>query len=148
MPSGRVPEPFWDKVKIGEENDCWPWERNMNPQGYGTLRIQGKMKRAHRVAYELSRGPIPDGMVVCHTCDNPSCVNPHHLFLGSQRDNVQDMANKGRHPAAKLGELQVVAIRKLYASGERNQSDLANMFGVTKQQISLIINRKNWTRIP
>lgn len=158
MAKGRVPEPFWDRATIGSNDECWPWKRNTNPQGYGTLKAQGKMQRAHRLAYELSRGPIPEGMVVCHTCDNPSCVNPHHLFLGSQRDNVRDMMSKGRQSdtaksgesnlSAKLTAPQVVAIRELYASKEHSQSDLATMFGVTRQQISLIVNRKNWTHIP
>lgn len=89
---------FWDKVKIAGPNDCWEWQAGKDKNGYGSFRIgKGSMKRAPRVAWELKNGPIPNGMVVCHVCDYPACVNPGHLFLGTHGDNMRDMRKKGRH---------------------------------------------------
>ena len=86
---------FWDKVdKTGE---CWIWTAYTKTDGYGQFKFDGKMRGAHRMAWLLTNGEIPDGMLVCHTCDNPSCVNPNHLFLGTNQDNADDKMNKGRH---------------------------------------------------
>jgi len=85
-------ERFWCGVKRGEPDECWPWTRSLSPKGYG--RVRGR--NAHRVAYELTYGPIPPGMFVCHTCDNPPCCNPAHLFLGTYLDNIADMVAKKR----------------------------------------------------
>jgi hypothetical protein len=89
---------FWTAVdQSGGSDACWPWQRHRNPEGYGVTKLAG-FRRAHRLAWCLTNGPIPDGMLVCHTCDNPPCCNPAHLFLGTESDNRQDMLAKGRGP--------------------------------------------------
>lgn len=85
---------FWDKVYI--DNSCWEWIASKNPDGYGNFYYNKRIDRAHRVSYILEHGPIPKGMLVCHNCDNPGCVNPSHLFLGSQKDNMSDCSKKRR----------------------------------------------------
>ncbi len=87
-------ERFDAKVVKGEK--CWIWMAHKNNKGYGVIHFNGKVTLAHRIAYTHSNGVIPDGMKICHTCDNPPCVNPQHLFLGTQMDNLRDMAKKGR----------------------------------------------------
>ena len=82
-------------INVDKGSGCWLWLLS-KAFGYGNFKVNGKTKRAHRVAWEEFNGPIPEGMNVCHTCDNPSCVNPEHLFLGTQYDNLQDMKQKGR----------------------------------------------------
>lgn len=93
-----IQDRFWTKVNILGLNDCWEWIASKNHQGYGTVRVGFKIKKTHRVAWELINGPIKSEEIkVCHSCDNPSCVNPNHLFLGTQLDNVHDTILKNRH---------------------------------------------------
>jgi hypothetical protein len=106
----------------------------------------GGLKRAHCVAHELFVGPIPNRTIVRHTCDNPPCVNPHHLILGTKKQNTGDMMDRGRCGTAKLTESDVRTIRKLYASGKR-QVSLAATYDVSRNTISLIVRRKTWKHI-
>lgn len=141
--------------------ECWEWLGSHNANGYG---VYGKPKRmAHRLSWEFYNGPIPSAMSVCHKCDNPPCVNPEHLFLGTQADNLRDMDSKGRrvspdnkgvnNPRAKLTQEQVQEIRKLYWTGRYkpkqkaapyDSKKLASMFGVARSTIRLVTCGRNW----
>lgn len=141
---------------IPEPNSgCWLWmnatqSRAKPSHGYGAIRISGKTVRAHRVSYEAHKGEIPDGMCVLHRCDNPSCVNPDHLFLGTMADNNNDRDNKGRtktnprhgeeHGMVKLTPEQVLEIRQ----SPLKQRDTAKQYGVHQAQVHRIKSRKSW----
>ena len=126
-------------------SDCWEWSRSRNPDGYGRIRDD----RAHRVAYRAFVGEIPEGMCVCHHCDNPSCCNPDHLFLGSHRENMADRDRKMRlprgegHHLAKLTEDQIRAIRK----DPRSQVEIGNDYGVAQSVVWKIRNRVTWRHV-
>lgn len=147
-------ERFWGKVQ--KTSDCWEWTGNKTRKGYGLFSTLPKPERgircAHVVSYELAGGLIPDGMLVCHHCDNPRCVRPEHLFLGTPADNSRDMVNKGRsakgsrHSQAKLDESKVQEIRRLRGTG-MHQKVIAEKFGVARTLVSRIVNRRIWTHI-
>jgi hypothetical protein len=155
---GSIEQRFWKKVdQTSNPDGCWLWTGWHDAAGYGEMSIPGtgRNTKAHRVAYLLTKGPIPDGLLVLHRCDNPPCVRPGHLFLGTQGDNARDREAKGRgrQPRgertgrAKLDATRVSAIRARYASGTASQPQLAREYGVSTSLISLIVRREAWRHI-
>lgn len=168
-------ERAWEKVD--KSGDCWEWTGQLNVYGYGVIKWDGKSRRASRIIYALTYGPIPDGLFVCHKCDNPRCVRPDHLFLGDHKDNAADMVQKGRaltgdksprrryperyqphhsprptirgegHPVARLTNAAVVEIRRRYASGDHAVTAMAQEFGVQRSAIYAVLRGKTWKHI-
>lgn len=160
---------FWRRVD--KSADCWVWTGCVDNRGYGQISTgkTGKHIKTHRLAWELENGSIPEGLCVCHKCDNPPCVRPDHLFLGSKADNNRDMKRKGRqafgdrapsrrnperyprgtgHHYAKLNESIVRDIRSRYRQGQATEFALAHEYGVSVGCVSGIVNRKSWKHIP
>lgn len=146
-----IRQTFRDRV-IQKTNGCWDWNGTpMQIWGYGRIKINGRPHKAHRLSYQLFVGDIPDGMLVCHKCDRPICVNPDHLFLGTDLDNQRDCCRKGRHarregekhPLAKLSEKDVIFIR---GSAESN-TQLAIRFKVAKNTIRAARLRATWGHV-
>lgn len=167
---------FWKKVS--KTKGCWLWTGHTIRGGYGVMRYtsSNRATTAHRISYEIHVGPIPDGMFVLHRCDVPACVNPAHLFLGTQFDNMRDMVAKGRHysrthpetmargrrngrytkpestlrgdqhPAAKLTSALVLEARAAHAAGE-STAEIAGRLGFKFRTIQAAIRRENWTHI-
>jgi hypothetical protein len=146
---------FWDKVdKSGE---CWIWKGTKFRTGYGMFRFEGKVGSSHRASWKLSHGDIMEGMCVLHTCDNKLCVNPQHLWLGSQQDNIDDMWRKGRwktggrsncikgmmHYKAKITDQQVKEIRV----DLRVQRLIAKTYGISRSLVSHIKTKRTWAHI-
>lgn len=126
---------FWSKVDRRSETECWPWTAGATRGGYGAFNIGGKIMRAPRVAYELTYGPIPDDLIIRHSCDNPTCVNPRHLETGTHAQNSSDKVKRGRSSRSiKLTDSQVHDIR----SDGRTHNEIAAAFGVSKGLVSLI----------
>lgn len=133
---------------------CWVWKGTLSKSGYGVVGWMRRLYRAHRLAFEVAVGPIPQGLEVCHRCDNRACVNPDHLFLGSHAENMADMSRKGRgskllgerHPQAQLTESQVREIRRRYAAGAHRQ-ELADDFGVSLDCMKAVIYRRTWKHV-
>ncbi len=143
---------FWSKVdRSGGLDACWPWMGHRIYSGYGQFKLHPYHPVvASRFAYEIKIGPIPVGFFVCHKCDNPPCCNPAHLFLGTQQDNMDDMAIKGRRAInsnASLTKEMVIEIRSKYRPRKYTQMKLAEEFGIDQSTVSLIINRKTWPDI-
>lgn len=157
---------FWDKVSIGAE--CWTRDGGTNDRGYGVFYLAGGRRMfAHRASYVLTHGPIPDESVVRHRCDNPPCVNPSHLLIGTQGDNVQDAVDRGRFPSddahptrtrpelvtqgearswSKLTEADVRDIRAQAAVGTAKRA-LARQFGVNEAVVRRIVKREAWSHV-
>lgn len=152
---------FWSHV--AKSGDCWAWTGTRRRDGYGVFWDGERQVRAHRWAWESANGPIPSGRHLCHHCDNPPCVRPDHLFVGTQTDNMADMTRKGRrisgerhlwfgqdqqgskNRAAKLTEEQVAHIKGMVQAGYYHD-DIARQFGVTRENVSYIA-RKTWLHV-
>ena len=154
-------ESLWNQVTPSNNKECWIWQGCTNPEGYGIIRRRignGKQKfyPVHRLAYKILIGDIPDGMYVCHHCDNPPCVNPNHLFIGTPSDNIQDCIQKGRfrcNPSrgeangqSKLSLSQVKEMRIKFDNGVKAR-DLSEEYGVSDSQIWNIVYRKAWKHV-
>lgn len=138
---------------VYKNDDCWEWRGVKDKDGYGQVPFgYRKHTKAHRISWIIHNGSIPDGLLVCHHCDNPSCTNPKHLFLGTKKDNDKDCRNKGRacvgskQPKAKINEKDVLIIKKLI---ELNVSGykIGIAFNISKSQISAIKNCKSWKHV-
>ena len=146
---------FWakvDKSAAGPNGDCWEWQAYLNARGYGVINVFGKLDLAHRISWAFAFDrKVPDGMCVCHSCDNPKCVNPAHLWIGTNRDNVNDRQRKGRHTPcrgtqngkSKLSEAEVLQIRASTGS----HAELSRQFGVTHQVIRAIRVGQIWRHL-
>jgi len=127
--------------------NCHNWGGYLSEKGYAKFTVSGKPVRAARWIYEYLNGPIPDGLQVCHKCDNRKCVNPEHLFIGSATDNRRDMISKGRSKS-KLTPLEVIDIRNKYLTREYTKCSLAKTYNVSETQIARIVNYKGWICFP
>jgi hypothetical protein len=141
---------FWSHIdRTGGEDACWDWQGIRDDRGYGAAYFQRRRGRAHRLAYELARGPLSKDLCVCHHCDRPPCCNPAHLFAGSIADNNTDMVRKKRHArgerngAAKLSAQSVHAIR----TDSRQAKDIAGEHGISRALVSMIKQRKVWRHL-
>lgn len=140
----------WKRVAVGAPDACWEWTGYRLPSGYGQMALGGVAINAHRVAFEDAAGITPGGLYVCHSCDNPPCCNPAHLFLGTPTENRRDCAEKRRdsrgerHHAAKLTEREVREIRRLV---DISSSALARRFGVSRRLVRMVRNREVWRHV-
>lgn len=132
---------------------CWIWKTGKDKDGYGFFNLRKKTYKAHRWSYEKFIGPIHSGMCICHKCDNPSCVNPDHLFAGTTQENTADKVKKrrqamgGAHGMSKITEDIVVEIIEMNNTGSFLQTDIAAKFGITNQQVNNILSGRSWKHI-
>lgn len=149
---------FWSKVNIGDPDKCWNWTASGRGQGYGAIKIDGIVYDAHRIAYIITYGDIPDGMWVLHKCNNRACCNPNHLYAGTRSDNTKDSFNDGTlslinakkahgeaHGQSKLKLQQVNEIRELIKSGRTIRS-VANQYGISHSQVFRIKAGREWNK--
>lgn len=145
-------ERFWSKVETSD--NCWLWLGNKDKDGYGLFYKDSHRHRAPAVAYEWAYGPVPEGMWVLHRCDNPTCVKPSHLFLGTCIENVADRVKKGRGAygernggGVKMSDEKVVTMRAQYATGAFTFVHLGKLYGVSQHTARRICKRQNWKHV-
>ena len=145
---------FWNN-HIERDNGCWEWQKGKNDRGYGEVSINGISLYVHRFAWELLNGEIPGGMCILHKCDNPSCINPDHLFIGTQLDNVRDMLSKGRaspppvHRGTKNNKAVLCEWKVRYIrASDLSQRAIARMFGIGKTTVAHVQCGRTWAWLP
>lgn len=147
-----IEQRLWARSLVSIPDACWPYLGYCGSGGYGWIKMNRKLKPAHRVAWILVNGPVPDDMLVCHRCDNPPCVNPGHLFLGTNNENMADMVGKSRqahgegHGRARLSAAQVLSIRARHTDGE-SLGRLAREFGVAVSTIQAVTSGRRWKHL-
>jgi hypothetical protein len=140
-----IPDLFWAQVdQSGGPEACWLWQGSVNRDGYGAMRVDGKYWGTHRLVWTLTYGEIPEGLVVCHRCDHPACVNPAHLFLGTQQHNITDAVQKGRW-TQKLLPAQVRAIRALQHI--KRADEVGRMFAIKPHTVRDIWAKRSWKHL-
>jgi hypothetical protein len=146
---------FWEKVNKNGPGGCWLWTACTNERGYGMTVFEGRKNiRAHRMAYELVKGPIPEGMFCLHKCDVRRCVNPDHIFFGLYKENAADAKSKGRHTygerntRSRLTEKQVLEIRQRYPGGGKSYRQLAAEYGVAEATLYHAATGRTWKHLP
>lgn len=158
MPTGIYPrKPVEDRFfcKVKKSFSCWIFTGHLNNKGYGYFAVDGKKILAHRFSFELHKKRVPVGLCVLHRCDVPPCVNPSHLFLGTKKDNTQDMFSKGRNITvrgeengkSKLSSLLIKKMRRAYSSGNYTQRGLARDFGISHTTAWMVLNNKTWKHV-
>jgi len=142
---------FWGHVKIGSASGCWPWKRFIAPNGYGRFKWNGAIISAHRFAYLASSGSIPDGQLVLHHCDNKSCCNPIHLYLGTHQDNMNDgkARNRFNSPVGEAHGMHTLTAEDVEYAKQKSakgwkQNRIAKVLGVNQSTVSRIVNGKRW----
>jgi uncharacterized UBP type Zn finger protein len=144
---------FFDKIITIPEHSCYEWIAYKHPKGYGKIQNKNGSRVAHRIAYELYYGPFNKNNLICHKCDNPGCVRPEHLFMGTAQDNNKDRDNKGRQAKgesqgfSKLTSENVRKIIELVKLGEKSNADIARMFNVNRSLISNILSGLIWSHV-
>lgn len=156
-PTEQQVKRFWEYVNKKAKDECWEWTGTKDAYGYGVYSINHVLYKAHRVSYYFENGYVDKNLKCCHKCDNPSCVNPHHLWLGTQRENVLDRHKKGRtvtghlygedNPRAKLKKEDVLWIRENYNPKTWSTVKLAKRYNVCRTKISQILKRESWVHV-
>ena len=132
---------------------CWNWKMAKNSRGYAEISHNAKKERANRISYQAFKGEVPSHLFICHTCDNPACVNPDHLYIGTHQNNVDDKLKRNKQPRgeeiklAKLTEKDILKIRELWEKRYMSQQKIADQFGVIQTTISRIVLRQTWKHI-